>query len=270
VTKTADDSTITAGDAAAFTITVTNVGGGVTRDVLLFDDLPAGVVWDVDSELCEIIPDAEEDPADDNAGATLVCELGDLPPTDAGDEDENNEPVVIHVSGKTTRANCGTLENLVVVLASNEVVPEVVDEGGQGERRLQGGEIPPVLLNNSESATIDVDCPSSPPPPPPPAVDIQIVKSASPSSVLIGENITWTLTVTNDGPSNATGVVVTDSLPAEVSFVSASASQGSGCSFNGVVTCALGNLNANASATITIVSTRSKRRPRPRSRAGRS
>ncbi|MBA2592590.1 MAG: DUF11 domain-containing protein, partial [Gammaproteobacteria bacterium] len=39
--------------------------------------------------------------------------------------------------------------------------------------------------------------------------------------------MTYTVPVTNNGPSNATGVTMTDTLPAGVSFVSATPSQGS-------------------------------------------
>ncbi len=49
---------------------------------------------------------------------------------------------------------------------------------------------------------------------------LMLTKSASPSSVVAGEDITWTLTLTNDGPSSASGVTLTDALPAGVTFVS--------------------------------------------------
>lgn len=81
--------------------------------------------------------------------------------------------------------------------------------------------------------------------------DLSITKSASPDPVVAGNALTYTLTVTNNGPGDATGVIVTDTLPPEVSLVSATPSQGS-CA--GVV-CDLGNLNNGASAAITIVST---------------
>ena len=85
--------------------------------------------------------------------------------------------------------------------------------------------------------------------------DLGIVKSESPAPAVAGQPLTYTLTVTNNGPSNATGVTVTDPLPAALSFVSATPSQGSVERVNGVLTIHLGNLADGASATTTVVAT---------------
>ena len=50
--------------------------------------------------------------------------------------------------------------------------------------------------------------------------DLSVTK-AGPGSVNAANNITYTLTVANAGPSPATSVVVTDALPANVTFISA-------------------------------------------------
>lgn len=83
----------------------------------------------------------------------------------------------------------------------------------------------------------------------PTVADLAISLVDSPDSVTAGQNLTYTLTVTNNGPANATGVTVTDALPIGVSFVSVSA----GCSGSGTVTCNVGNLASGASMTITLV-----------------
>ena len=44
--------------------------------------------------------------------------------------------------------------------------------------------------------------------------DLTIIKTASASSVTVGSQLTYTLTVTNHGHSAANGVTVTDPLPA--------------------------------------------------------
>jgi uncharacterized repeat protein (TIGR01451 family) len=78
------------------------------------------------------------------------------------------------------------------------------------------------------------------------------LSAGAPDSVTLGENVTYTLMVTNGGPSGATGVSLTDTLPAGVTFVSTT---GGVAPVGGVLTFALGNLAAGASTTVTIVVT---------------
>ncbi|MBL8187833.1 MAG: SBBP repeat-containing protein, partial [Acidobacteria bacterium] len=82
--------------------------------------------------------------------------------------------------------------------------------------------------------------------------DLAIAKTVSRNPVMVANNFNFVLTATNNGPTPATGVVVTDQLPMGINFVSATTSQGS-CSNNaGTVTCNLGNLAVRASVTITL------------------
>ncbi|HWN10271.1 MAG TPA: FG-GAP-like repeat-containing protein [Pyrinomonadaceae bacterium] len=84
------------------------------------------------------------------------------------------------------------------------------------------------------------------------AADLSVTKADSRDPVMVGNPLTYTIRVTNNGPSSATGVTVTDALPSQLTFVSATPSQGS-CAFNsGTVTCAIGNLSASAVAVIAI------------------
>jgi uncharacterized repeat protein (TIGR01451 family) len=86
-------------------------------------------------------------------------------------------------------------------------------------------------------------------------VDLTVTKSGSPASQELGQgNITWTIVVTNSGPSADTGVKITDPLPAGNTFVSAVSSQGT-CSSGAIVTCDIGTMAAGATVTITLVTT---------------
>ena len=86
-----------------------------------------------------------------------------------------------------------------------------------------------------------------------PKADLSVTKTGSPDAVVAGDSLTYTLTVTNDGPSQATGVILTDTLPAGVTFDGANPSQGSCSEAAGVVTCDLGSLAGGASATVIVV-----------------
>ncbi len=97
----------------------------------------------------------------------------------------------------------------------------------------------------------------------PAGADLAITKSGAPNPVLSGNRLTYTLTVTNNGPQDATGVTATDPLPTSVHFNSVASTQGT-CTRSGAtkpspkegtITCSLGNLANGASASITIVVT---------------
>jgi len=86
------------------------------------------------------------------------------------------------------------------------------------------------------------------------SADLSITKGDSPDPVTVGTSLTYTLHVQNAGPNPAAAVHVTDPLPANTTFVSATSSVGS-CSGTTTVDCDLGTLANGASATITIVVT---------------
>ena len=58
--------------------------------------------------------------------------------------------------------------------------------------------------------------------------DLSITKADSPDPVFVDHELTYSITVTNDGPDAAAGVQVTDPLPSGVDFVSANAGPGLG------------------------------------------
>jgi uncharacterized repeat protein (TIGR01451 family) len=85
--------------------------------------------------------------------------------------------------------------------------------------------------------------------------DLALTNTIGQNPAIIGGTTTYSLTVTNRGPNDATSVVVTDSLPPQTAFVSCSASPGGACGGTGnnrTVTFASLSNGATATATLTI------------------
>jgi uncharacterized protein (TIGR03437 family) len=83
--------------------------------------------------------------------------------------------------------------------------------------------------------------------------DLAVTQTPERNPVMVNNNLTITLAVNNRGPSPATGVVLTDSLPSGAGFVSATASQGGCAQSGGTLTCNLDNLAVNAAVTVTLI-----------------
>jgi uncharacterized repeat protein (TIGR01451 family) len=87
--------------------------------------------------------------------------------------------------------------------------------------------------------------------------DLSVAKTDARDPVLVNTPIHYTLQINNAGPSPATNVVVTDALPAQLTFVSATPTQGT-CSFTSPnVTCQLGSLASSAGAVVALTATAS-------------
>src|SRR5262249_35835904 len=83
--------------------------------------------------------------------------------------------------------------------------------------------------------------------------DLSLVVADSPDPVMGGQAMTYTLIVHSTGPTDSTGVVGTDTLPAGVSFISGSTSRGTLTHSAGVVTWQIGVLTRGLVATGAIV-----------------
>jgi uncharacterized repeat protein (TIGR01451 family) len=81
--------------------------------------------------------------------------------------------------------------------------------------------------------------------------DLSLTKTDGPDPVLADSALMYTLTVADTGPSDATDVVVTDALPANVMVGSTDPSQGS-CAGTTSVTCDLGSIPSGGNATVAI------------------
>lgn len=91
----------------------------------------------------------------------------------------------------------------------------------------------------------------------PSATDLSVKLASSASSVVQGSNITYTINVTNHGPWAATGVKLTNAIPAGTTFASATPSVGSISTNSGAVVWSVGSLAKDAGAVANIVFTTS-------------
>ncbi len=96
----------------------------------------------------------------------------------------------------------------------------------------------PVTTNNTATASLT-----------PQQADLALAKRVSDGTPNVGDSITYTVTLSNNGPDGATNVQVTDPLPAGVNFVSATPSEGTYNSVSGLWTVA----SVTTSAPLTLV-----------------
>lgn len=84
------------------------------------------------------------------------------------------------------------------------------------------------------------------------SVDLAVTTGDFADPTPLASNLVYSVTVQNNGPTNATSVVVTDRLPTGVNFISAVAGQGSCSQAAGVVTCNLGSIARGGVIGVTI------------------
>src|SRR5439155_19564075 len=114
---------------------------------------------------------------------------------------------------------------------------QVVNTATVGDDGLGGPDANPADNTATDADTLDA------------APNLVVGKSDGVVVARPGDTLTYTISVTNAGNQDATGVVLTDTLPANTSFVSAS---NGGAFGGGAVTWVIGNLAAGATVTRTV------------------
>ncbi|KAF8062665.1 LEC14B protein [Scenedesmus sp. PABB004] len=245
VRKTGPTSLIAVGQDITYTIVVTNNGNAAANNAVLVDTLTAPLSpKSVTPSSCTI------------AGLVVTCALGSVP---AGGSTT--------VTLVATASGAGTTPNNVAVSADNDVnpgnnqdifyvstyVPTCGAYSPTGEKWACPDDF---VFNAAEFANTNpsnaVCCVAANRPRP----DLAIVKTAPTAAVQVGTNFDYVIKLTNNGQVAATNTVITDLLPAGVTYVAVllkslpciATPSGS----QTLVTCNFGTLGAGESITITI------------------
>ena len=148
-------------------------------------------------------------------------------------------------SNGTVSCNLGTLEKDQTVVVEVLVRPakSLQNLTVKNTASVEGPNFDPVLENNKDDHDVLVK---------PPLPDLRVSKTLKSGTPRVGERITYEIVAQNVGNGPATNVVITDTLPAGLVFISVEPSSGS-CSGRQVLTCQVGNLAPGARATVTLV-----------------
>lgn len=136
----------------------------------------------------------------------------------------------------------GTITLTVNVIASSGTVTNTIS----GSSNVSD----PDNTDNSATVTTTILAPIT--------ADLGITKTTPSGSAAPGANVTYTITLTNNGPDAAANVVVTDVLPAQLLFQSISTPAGFNCTTpavgaNGTITCNAATMTSGTTAVFTLV-----------------
>jgi uncharacterized repeat protein (TIGR01451 family) len=165
------------------------------------------------------------------AGATWTCTaIGSATCTPGGSGDIS-DTAELPVSGAITYTVSGTLPAWVTATLVNTATVTAPARA--------------IDLITTNNVATDTNTPV-------PQTDLAVSKADTPDPVAAGETLTYTIVITNYGPSDASGITVTDTLPIGTIYNGASGS-GWVCNYNdGVVTCTTSPLPVGAAPDILI------------------
>jgi uncharacterized repeat protein (TIGR01451 family) len=201
------------GSNLTYSINVTNNGPSDAASVTMTDTLPPNTTFVSESQL---------------TGPAFIC---------------TNPP-----SGGTGAVSCSIATLTAGTSATFSIVVQIAVAAPLGPSSntatVTASSADPNPANNSSTAVTSIVLATA---------DLSITKTPAPGPYGTGLPLTYTIVVSNGGPSTATGVTVTDILPAGTTFQSAT--PGGACSGTTTITCNAGTLANGASATFTLTVT---------------
>jgi uncharacterized repeat protein (TIGR01451 family) len=235
--KTVDSTTVAAGNVLTYTMQVINDGPATANNVTLTDALLTLI--------------------NNGVGATGQGYVGHTVTVQGVASAVNCSSATNGSFGRTLTCSIPVLP-MCTVNVDCPTIQVAIRPGGNGGSRtnsasaISSNTADPATTNNTTQVSNTVD----------PRADVQVTVAGTPDPTPAGQPLTYVVTARNNGPSQAFNVTVTDVLPLDVYFVSATPSTGT-CSVkpttnsittvgNRTVTCALGTLALNVQQTVTI------------------
>jgi len=195
---------------------VTNNGPDLAPGVVLTDLYDSGVRVAFPDAICVLLPGAQD---------AVTCDIGNLAPG---------------------------FSAIVSVITRAPMVATVTVVEDFARVKHDGKDTKPVNNIRAERTRIN------PPPPPPPAgsADLAVVKRALWDPVVPGTGIHYSLTVFNSGPTTATGITLTDVLPAGATFQSTVSEPEEAClEFEATVSCVFPSLASGDFLEVEVIAT---------------
>ena len=195
ITKDDGQTSYVPGTPISYTVTVTNAGPSTATDVSLSDDLPAAIT---NPTVTCVATGAANCGSRSSVRSPIGSVGASLPP---------GSTLTITIAGTIAPDATGDLVNTATVAAG----------GGATD------------TNPANNSATDTDTPGTP------QVDLAVAKNDGQTTYVPGTPISYTITVTNAGPSTANGVSLADTVPAAITDVTVNcAVTGTGdCGTNG-------------------------------------
>jgi uncharacterized repeat protein (TIGR01451 family) len=188
VTKTDSPDPVVAGQNITYTVNFTNNGPSDAQTVTVTDAVPANTTF---------------------VSATVTTGTGWTPSTPSVGGTGN----VVFSKSSVTASETATFTIIVKVNSGTAAATVITNTATTASATTD-----PSPANNSATATTTVQV----------QADLAITKTDSPDPVVAGQNITYTVNFVNNGPSDAQTVTLTDAVPANTTFVSATVTTGTG------------------------------------------
>ncbi|MFA0833867.1 MAG: hypothetical protein ACC609_07650, partial [Methanobacterium formicicum] len=139
------------------------------------------------------------------------------------------------ITGLWSIGSVGNQESFILTIIAKVVEACTIENTAYKSAEVQ---YDPVISNNAQTVTLNIA----------EAAYVEVNKTATPTNPNYNDTVTYTITATNKGPDNASGVNINYSLPAGISIIGSSTTRGSYS--NGVWT--IGNLANGETVILTI------------------